>query len=268
MKLCVKTWVRAALFLCLAASSVKAQGTREDYERAQQFLPGNLRHRVYVADVIPHWIAEKNRFWYRKAGTKATEFILVDAEQNTSGAAFDHVRLAASLTKAAKRDVQPTGLPFDTFEYAKDGKSISFQMDGMPWTCQLENYECKKAPEPIAGQYEEASPNKEWVAYVQEHDLYLRYVSTGEIVRLTRDGETSWDYATPIPSLRPMISQGTPGCEAAACGVLVAGFLKARQLPDGHAKCGALHEFAVRSTRAASPQGIHRCLPLARRSAA
>jgi dipeptidyl aminopeptidase/acylaminoacyl peptidase len=182
---------------------------REDYQRAQQFLPGNLRHRVYIAEVIPHWIAEKSRFWYRKAGTKGTDFILVDAEHNTSGPAFDHARLAVSLSKATKRDYQPTELPFDTFDYAKDAKSISFQVEGTSWTCQLENYECKKGPEPLAGQYEEASPNKEWVAYVKEHDLYLRYAATGEIVRLTRDGEESWDYATPIPSLRPMVAQGT-----------------------------------------------------------
>jgi dipeptidyl-peptidase-4 len=209
MTSCCRILAIAALFAFLPVPAGLAQGTREDYQRAEQFLPGNLRHRVYVADVIPHWIAEKNRFWYRKAATKGTEFILVDAGQNTSGPAFDHGRLAASLTRAAKREVQPTELPFDTFDYAKDGKSISFQVDGMPWTCQLENYECKKGPEPVAGQYEEASPNKEWVAYVQEHDLYLRYVSTGQIVRLTRDGEASWDYATAIPSLRPMIAQGT-----------------------------------------------------------
>jgi dipeptidyl aminopeptidase/acylaminoacyl peptidase len=199
----------AAVVAFLLAPAGLGQGTREDYERAQQFLPGNLRHRLYVADVNPHWVAEKNRFWYRKAGKKSTEFILVDAERNTSDPAFDHVRLAASLTKVAKREFQPTDLPFDTFDYAKDGKSISFQVEGTPWTCQLENYECKKAPESVAGQYEEASPDKQWVAYVQDHDLYLRYAATGEIVRLTRDGEASWDYATPIPSLRPMIAQGT-----------------------------------------------------------
>ena len=186
-----------------------AQGTREDYQRAEQFLPGNLRHRIYVAEVTPHWIAKKNRFWYRKAGTKGVEFLLVDAEQNTTGPAFDHARLAESLSKALKREVQSTELPFDSIEFSDDGKSISFQVDGSPWSCQLENHECKRGPEPVAGQYEEASPNKEWVAYVKDHDLYLRYVSTGEAIRLTRDGEASYDYATEIAGLRPFVAQGT-----------------------------------------------------------
>src|SRR3989440_2690427 len=172
-----RTLAVVAVLVCLSVPICPAQGTREDYQRAQQFLPGNLQHRVYIAEVIPHWIAEKSRFWYRKAGTKGTDFILVDRERNTSGPAFDHARLAVSLSKATKRDYQPTELPFDTFDYAKDAKSVSFQVEGTPWTCQLENYECKRGPEPLAGQYEEASPNKEWVAYAKEHDLYLRYAA-------------------------------------------------------------------------------------------
>jgi hypothetical protein len=82
----------AILSLLLAPLAALAQGTLEDYQRAEQFLPGNVCHQVCVADVTPHWIEKTNRFWYRKAGMKQAEFILVDAEQNTSGPAFDHER--------------------------------------------------------------------------------------------------------------------------------------------------------------------------------
>ena len=209
MNACPRRCFYVAVLLLFSPHGSAAQGTREDYQRAEQFLPGNLRHRIYVAEVAPHWIAKKNRFWYRKVGTNATEFLLVDPDQNSSGPAFDHSRLAASLSKALKREVQSTDLPFEAMDFSEGGKSISFQIDGVPWSCLLENYECKRGPEPVAGQYEEASPNKEWVAYVKDHDLYVRYVSTGEVVRLTRDGEASYEFATEIPSLRPMVAQGT-----------------------------------------------------------
>ena len=209
MKACHRRWLCLAVVLLFSASWSVAQGTREDYQRAEQFLPANLRHRVYVAEVAPHWIAKKNRFWYHKAGTIGAEFLLVDADQNTAGPAFDHARLATALSKALGREVQATELPFDAIDFSEDGKSVSFQLDGAPWSCGLENYECKREPEPVAGPYEEASPNKQWVAYVKDHDLYVRYVSTGEVVRLTRDGEPAYDYATPVPSLRPMVAQGT-----------------------------------------------------------
>lgn len=191
MKTCPRCWFCLAVILLFSASWSRAQGTSEDYHRAEQFLPANLRHRVYVAEVAPHWIAKKNRFWYHKVGTQGAEFLLVDVDQNTVGPAFDHARLATSLSKALGREVQRTELPFDSMEFSEDGKSVSFQIDGASWSCGLENYECKRGPEPVAGQYEEASPNKEWVAYVKDHDLYVRYVATGEVVRLTRDANPS-----------------------------------------------------------------------------
>src|SRR5580700_2144115 len=109
------------LVLGILVSAGRAQGTREDYKRAEQFLPGNLRHRLYVADVAPHWIAKTNRFWYRKASPKGVEFLLVDLSQSTTRPAFDQERLATALSKVSKRDYKPTELPFDTLEFSEDG---------------------------------------------------------------------------------------------------------------------------------------------------
>ena len=184
-----------------------AQGSLEDYQRAQRFLPGNLRHVVFPADVEPHWIEKTNRFWYRSVGPKGTEFVLVDAGQNTSGPAFDHAQLAAKVSKVTKREVEPFDLPFSDIEFVDNGKAIRFSIDDTQWACQLATYECQKDPRPERP-YETLSPNKRWAAYVHDHNLYLRDVSTGAVVQLTRDGVPGWDYATPLPSLHLMVDQG------------------------------------------------------------
>ena len=92
MNISFRGWILAAIFVVIAAAPARAQGTLADYQRAEKFLPGNLRHQIYVADVTPHWIEKTSRFWYRKAGPSGTEFILVDATQNSSGPAFDHTK--------------------------------------------------------------------------------------------------------------------------------------------------------------------------------
>jgi hypothetical protein len=120
-----------------------AQGTLEDYQRAQNFLPGNLHHKVFTGEVAPNWIEKTDRFWYRSVGPNGTEFILVDAAQNTSAPAFDHARLAEALSSAAHRTYAATELPFDTFEFVEDAKAIRFDADDSSWTCQLSSYECK-----------------------------------------------------------------------------------------------------------------------------
>jgi dipeptidyl-peptidase-4 len=209
MKLHIRRSVLALFVFGLLASGATAQGTREDYQRAEQFLPGNLRHRLYLADVAPHWIAKTNRFWYRKASPRGIEFFLIDSAQNTAKPAFDQPRLAAAISKETKREYKPLELPFDTIEFSEDGKSIRFQIETMSWGCNVETYECKEARDPAVGTYEQASPNKEWIAYVKDFNLYVRYVPTGEIVQLTSDGEPGWEYATEIVSLRPMVAQET-----------------------------------------------------------
>src|SRR5947199_357023 len=106
MKFLHRRWRLALLAWCCAllAPHASAQGKVEDYQRAQRFLPGNVRHLVSVADINPHWIEKSNRFWYRRVGLNDTQFILVDAEKNTSEPAFDHERLATSLSREAKQE--------------------------------------------------------------------------------------------------------------------------------------------------------------------
>lgn len=197
----------ASLFFALPVAF--AQGTLEDYRRAQDFLPGNVRHLVYLADVTPHWIEKTNRFWYRRVGLKDTKFILVDAEQNTSAPAFDQERLAAALSHLEKREYSAAALPFSEIEFVDSGKAIHFSIEGSEWTCALLTYECQNEPAHREQPNEVVSPNKRWAAYVKEHNLWLRDILTGTVLQLTQDGIAGWDYATPLPSLRVMVDQGT-----------------------------------------------------------
>src|ERR1035438_9734890 len=57
-----------------AVSPVFAQGRLEDYQRAERFLPRNLERLVEIANVEPHWIEKKNRFWYRQMDAQGSQF--------------------------------------------------------------------------------------------------------------------------------------------------------------------------------------------------
>lgn len=195
--------------LCLFLPvSLPAQGTLEDYQRAARFETGAQRRLITDSHIVPHWIEKSSRFWYRTSGPDGTQFVLVDAPQNTSAPAFDHARLAAALSAAIKQDFKPNKLPFETFEFTDAGKSITVNIDGKGWRCTLTEYKC--APDSNhKDPYEEYSPDGKWAALVKDHNLYVRNVSTGQIVRLTQDGIPSWDYATELPSLRLLQEQGT-----------------------------------------------------------
>jgi len=210
MRINVSRWLPFTALMALAPLTGLAQGTIEDYRRAESFQTGAQRKLITVADVTPHWIAKSSRFWYRAAGPKKTEFILVDAALNTSAPAFDHERLAAALSRAAKQEVQATKLPFDTFEFVDDAKSIQFHIHDAEWTCTLASYECTKSPQTKKeNEYEELSPDGKWAAFVKDHNLFVRYVPTGAVSQMTWDGVQDFDYATNLPSLGDMVRQGT-----------------------------------------------------------
>ena len=113
---------------------------------------------VYRDKVTPHWFADETKFWYRndlKGGAK--EFVLVDAEKGTRALAFDHAKLAASLSKATSEEYRADRLPFNEIEFTDDMKAVKIEAGGKRWKCDLNTYTCSelgaasnKNPEPAA----------------------------------------------------------------------------------------------------------------------
>jgi hypothetical protein len=183
---------------------------------------------VYKAQLDAHWFADGTRFWYRNdLRSGAREFILVVAESGERGPAFDHAKLAASLSKAAAREYKANRLPFDAIDFID--KAVTFVVGKTTWNCDLATYECSKietkkaaapVPEPdvariepeefeIApderetlaflqprqrdGGAENRSPDRKWTAFVKENNVFVRSTE-GVEPRLSDDGKDGLRY--------------------------------------------------------------------------
>jgi dipeptidyl aminopeptidase/acylaminoacyl peptidase len=210
----------ALVLFALLPVAVCAQGTREDYRRAEQFLAENIRRLVFEGQVTPNWIEKSARFWYRNETPTGKDFILVDAVRNTREPAFDQEKLAAALSRAAGKSYQPRALPFDYITFVEAGRAIQFDIDRQRWTCNLTTYDCtsreaepgrgpRRGPPAREPRRNTISPDGKLAAFVKNHNLYVRVVATGEEIQLSRDGEPFYDYASPLPSPTLMFEQGT-----------------------------------------------------------
>jgi dipeptidyl-peptidase-4 len=185
--------------------------TADDYARAERFMGYNTTPLVSGAAVRPAWIAA-DRFWYRNAIPGGFEFVLVDPARGTRVRAFDHARLAASLSRAADTTYDPFHLPFTQFEYATDGRSISFTVRNRVFTCELEGDACSAAaPQPHSPVPPNSvvSPDSSRAAFIRDYNLWVRELATGRETQLTTDGVRDFGYATDnagwIRSDRPIL---------------------------------------------------------------
>lgn len=205
-----------------------AQGTKADYERAAQ-LQGRARNKVTGMELRPHWLADNQRFWYRKELPQdRKEFVLVDAGTGQKQAAFDHSRLAQALAEAAGADCDPERLPFDWIRMDDEPGSILFRAFDKGWSCLLETYAIGEAEvelpaeEPAAPRKrdgrggrrppDQQSPDGRWSTSITDHKLVLQDTESGEEFVLGEDGSRDCFYEPRVfwsPDSRKLVALQT-----------------------------------------------------------
>src|SRR6185437_9235071 len=126
------------------APRATAQGTPADYARSAQL---NAHYDGLAVNVVDRasWIGKTDRFWYRRSVNGGYEFMVVDAKTLEKRAAFDHAKLAASLSSAMGGSYTATQLPFTNFNFSDDESTIDFVAGPSRWQCVLATYTCTRA---------------------------------------------------------------------------------------------------------------------------
>jgi dienelactone hydrolase len=207
----MKNKCRAVLFVLFMIwifhpMCLSAQGTRVDYERAS-----SLRERTqfFALNVVDRagWIEKTSRFWYRKTIEGGYEFDIMDAQSLAKQPAFDHQKLAASLSAASGEDYSPLNLPFMVLTFVENEEAVEFEAGEYRWRCDLSDYSCEKigparrrgrgspfAPRPAPPQEPKASPNGKWDAFIKNFNVWLRSQENKEEFALSYDGSEGNTY--------------------------------------------------------------------------
>ncbi len=177
--------------------------TADDYGRAEDMLRARTSKLIFRASVRPTWI-DGSRLWYRNTVPGGTEFILVDGTAGTRERAFDHARLAQTLS-TGEASYDALSLPFSQFSYTDDGNGITFQVQSDVYTCTLSAYECtsvqtdRRPPgsfNPFARSATVDSPDGTKTVFIRDYNLWVRDLKTRNETQLTTDGVQDFGYAT------------------------------------------------------------------------
>ena len=191
--------------LALVAVPSAAQVSTADYQRAQTIRQQYEAAAVSVPDT-PTWVGTTHRFYYRRTTAAGHEFVMVDADTQQKAPAFDHARLADSLSRAGGRPVTATRLPFNTFTFNDALSAIDMTIDGARWTCTLADYACR-TPEltppgeirrgitgPVRGDISAVtprprlSPDGKWMAFIDNYNVAIRPFGGDRRTALSTDG--------------------------------------------------------------------------------
>jgi Tol biopolymer transport system component/dienelactone hydrolase len=198
------------LFISLTfLASAQRVFTAADYAHAEKFMTYNTSSLVFQNVVRPTWLPD-DRFWYRNTLADGAEFVLVDPTRGTRLPAFDHIRLAVALSKAAGTVYGAHQLPFQEIEF--DGQFVHFNAASKKWKCDVAGSECVSEGAAAGGgggrgrggrgggfgpaRNDAQSPDKKHTAFIRDYNLWIRDAGTSKETQLTTDGVKDFGYAT------------------------------------------------------------------------
>lgn len=196
----------------MSCTSLWAQGTVEDYNRAYELREKyNAKHVLY-AGVVPHWVDQTSAFWYVRQTEKGKEYVKVDAASKKRTALFDQQKMAAALTEKAGREINAYNLPLQNCQLNISLDTLRFQLDGKFWAYSIKNNRLlDEGAIPLRGKERHwmevddekegrpvTSPDGKWTAFIKNDNVYVREVATGKEKQLSQDGTLSNYYSSYI----------------------------------------------------------------------
>ena len=209
----LRSFVLAAALAAAIPFVAQQRLTSADYARAEKSMNYNTTPLMFGSGVRPTWLPDE-RFWYRNTTANGSEFVLVDPAKGTRQPAFDHAKLAGTLSLAANAVYDPNRLPFTELEFSADGQSITVSAGGRRWKCDVEGKKCVVDNSPSTatggggrgvrggrasgggGRNESLSPDRKRAVFIRDNNLWNRDVASGKETQLTKDGVKDFGYAT------------------------------------------------------------------------
>ncbi|MGL5273372.1 MAG: DPP IV N-terminal domain-containing protein, partial [Phocaeicola sp.] len=209
--------------MLLTGGMAMAQGTVKEYQQAYELRNKFSANKVYYDQVTPQWVENTNHFWYVRRTPEGKVYVKVDAVKQKRTDLFDHAKLISLLGKQSSKEITPTSLSLESVRVNRGLDTLNFAFNNQLWcyavrSNQLTNkgviptppkqkhwmeMDDEKVANPIT------SPNGEWVAYIKNHNVYVRSIATGTEKQLSIDGTLSNYYSAYIqwsPDSRKVMS--------------------------------------------------------------
>jgi len=190
--------------------TVSSQGRLEDYKRSIA-VDSLFQNKVYNSSKNFHW-SNDHVFWYVNNTAQGSEYITVNARSNTKTLAFDHSKMANSLSEFLKDDISSDAIKISGLQEDKAKNTLRFKTDKLELLCDLTTYkitlvdtlEQKPGPRYWGNRAEEnnfkpiTSEDGKFSAYIKNYNVYVKNLETEVEQQLSFDGSAGFYYSSNI----------------------------------------------------------------------
>jgi dipeptidyl aminopeptidase/acylaminoacyl peptidase len=145
-----------------------------------------------------NWFEDKSGLWYVDYSKEGKTYKTIGFQDFKAQHLFDHKKVAAQLSAVLDKEINSMELSLSNIEKTATG-DLSFKTAGKAYLLNLKTYDLKEKAEEKKeeeNEFESQSPDKKWIAYTKDYNLYIKSTTTDEVVQLTFDGVKNYEYAS------------------------------------------------------------------------
>lgn len=189
--LCISVYI--SLFNIALAQN---QGILKEYTQARRFAPANAEQLLFSYTIRPNYFNNSATFWYEYKTSEGAKWYIVDPERKSKSLLFDLDDLASQITEIVKDPFTAQQLPISDLKLLEDDKTFTFNIESSvkktfyfsyDYTSRKLTYSMNK-PIDESARWASVSPNKEWVVYAKDLNLYrISYTDYQKLLKNPKD---------------------------------------------------------------------------------
>jgi len=164
-----------------------------DYQRAEKFLQVNTDPLVTGKIQRLFW-QNDDRLIYERTIKGSNEFIVADLSTGKKTELFNPINLAKAISETTKETINFNKMDLREIEVSRKLNNIKFLFNKNKYSFDTTTNKLTKLQKEPSNEF--VSPDNTKAAFIENNNLWVREMSSGEITQLTFDGMEDYGYAT------------------------------------------------------------------------
>ena len=164
-----------------------------DYQRAEKFLQVNTDPLVTGKIQRLFW-QEDDRLIYERTIKGINEFIVADLSTGKKTELFNQINFAKATSEATNETINPHKMDLREIEVDSKSNTIKFLFNKNKYSFDRIAEKLTKLQKEPSNEF--ISPDGTKAVFIENNNLWVRDMSSGEVTQLTFDGMEDYGYAT------------------------------------------------------------------------